>query len=131
MKPGTCGNRAVLTPTDMEPPAAVQQRRRTKEPITINVKSDIILSVSSCMTIIEDLMKYILYQRCQIPVPFDALVREARVQNQAHQEEKAATTPSPQDMVSLQYLNSKSLMAQSFRHKKWKEFNVSKYFTIH
>lgn len=52
------------------------------------------------MGIIEDLMKYILYQRCQIPVPFDALVREVRMQSQAHQEE-AADTPPPQDMVII------------------------------
>lgn len=89
----------------MEPPALVPQRRRkkTREPITINVKSDMVLSVISWMAIIEELMKYILYQRCQIPVPFDALVHEARIQRKTHQEEEADDTPPLEDMVRHPY----------------------------
>lgn len=68
-------------------------------------------------------MKYILYQRCQIPVPFDALVREVRMQSQAHQEE-AADTPPPQDMVS----RKKEILKQKLRRKRQQWLNKAEKF---
>nr|XP_045597306.1 uncharacterized protein LOC123757582 isoform X1 [Procambarus clarkii] len=52
-------------------------RKPIKENIDITVNLRTSLTVSLCMKIVEDMLKYILYQRRQIPVHFDVLAREA------------------------------------------------------
>lgn len=51
--------------------------RKTKEPIRVSVKLNSVVNSSSCVKIVSDILKYILYQRHQIPVQFDVLAREA------------------------------------------------------
>lgn len=68
------------------------------------------------MRIIEDLFKYILYQRCQIPVPFDILERETRKQRQIHQEqEEADAAQPPEDMVG-NHLYLISMLLTTYQH---------------
>ena len=72
-------------------------------PVTVTVTSDIGLGVEACSGVVETLVKHILYQRGQIPVPFDALEREVRLQrsrSQAHLSEAAQPPQHTHNTVS-------------------------------
>lgn len=67
---------------NMETHAARPGKQRSK--INIDVNLERTLTKTSCMEIVEDLLKYILYQRRQIPVQFEVLAREvARAEREA------------------------------------------------
>ncbi|KAK8391100.1 hypothetical protein O3P69_017032 [Scylla paramamosain] len=86
------------------PPAAAESRgARCREPVAVTVTSDTALGVGACAGVVEALVKHILYQRCQIPVPFDALEREARLQrsrSQAYLRDAALPPHARQNKIS-------------------------------
>nr|XP_027210384.1 uncharacterized protein LOC113803759 [Penaeus vannamei] len=51
--------------------------RRDQENVKICVNLDRTLTSSTCCRVVEDMLKYLLYQRHQIPVQYDILLREA------------------------------------------------------
>lgn len=51
--------------------------RRNQENVKICVDLDRTLTSSTCCRVVEDMLKYLLYQRHQIPVQYDILLREA------------------------------------------------------
>ncbi|XP_045128028.1 uncharacterized protein LOC123514284 [Portunus trituberculatus] len=76
---------------------------RCKKPVAVTVTSDTPLDMEACAGVVEVLVKHILYQRGQIPVPFDALQREARLQrsiSQAHLRDAALPLNARQNSVS-------------------------------
>lgn len=56
-----------------------RQGRRDQGIVKISVNLDRTLTSSTCCRVFEDMLKYLLYQRHQIPVQYDILLREASI----------------------------------------------------
>ncbi|XP_071530035.1 uncharacterized protein [Panulirus ornatus] len=88
-----------------------KQGKRRK--INIDVKLERNLTRSSCIKIIEDLLKYILYQRRQIPLQYDLLVREVA------KEEHLATSATEQEKNESQvYSRKEEIVRQNLERKR-------------
>lgn len=85
-------------------------KRRLKENIKIDVKLERSLTKYSCLNIVEDILKYILYQRQQIPVQYEVLVREvenAQHEDSSHQHESDKQVYSRKEESTKQKLRRK------------------------
>ncbi|XP_042212099.1 uncharacterized protein LOC121859381 [Homarus americanus] len=99
----------------MEQPSK-HARQRGKETINVDVKLETTLTNQSCAMIVEGFLKYILYQRNQIPVQFDTLEREvAKTEGTpSHHSE----VPTPQEHTADKVYSRKEEIARRTLHSK-------------
>ncbi|KAK7073079.1 hypothetical protein SK128_000183 [Halocaridina rubra] len=92
-----------------------------KEIIRVNVDIDSELTPFSCFKILENILKYILYQRCQIPLPYDVLCKEFQ-QNDVFENRRDSPCNAGYsgcaDQYSLQIHQSKEEVLQKKKERK-------------
>ncbi|KAK3885010.1 hypothetical protein Pcinc_010751 [Petrolisthes cinctipes] len=93
--------------------------RKLNEPIRISVKLNSGINTSSCVKIVGDILKYILYQRQQIPVQFDVLAREVAKETSCGDDDEHSNIPEDQTTTIHNRKEERKKRLFNTKRKRW------------